>query len=50
MLRPAVLPNYQRVFSLVSIAGIRDGEIRRGTLEMAARVVGRVWRYRILQN
>jgi len=34
--RPAVLPNYQRVFSLVSIAGIRSGSSRRDTLEMAA--------------
>ena len=34
--RPAVLSNYQRVFSLVSIAGIRSGSSRRDTLEMAA--------------
>jgi len=34
--RPAVLFDYQRVFSLVSIAGIRSGNSRRDTLEMAA--------------
>lgn len=34
--RPAVLFNYQRVFSLVSIAAIRNGNSRRDTLEMAA--------------